>query len=273
MGMWSNRQGFNKVALVNETQARRLCEQRCTQNPDVPRLRHIATVGAYDGVIGGAGVDSRRLTAVMAYLLQSGFMIDPDFQVDVVNFRQSRDFLREETKADMVFVSFILASVLRNTLVYDVHLNAVAEQSQDYRHTYGIALSDRHNIEVWRRRIAQSGAEMVVTYGGKDEIGTHNLCVTTINHAKGLDDIVPLIKTPQHQIALHARHVADDKDVGGFEMKTNTPISVLYNNAANDLPMPWLGFAARVDYLKNAAPALSDKTTLGGAGRHIARFS
>lgn len=262
------RDDFNKVALLDETQARALCAKLCAANPEAPRLKTIASVGAYDATIGGPGVDSRRLTAVLTYLLQSGVMIDPDFEIDIINFRQNRDFLREETKADLVFVSFILSRHVRGIQTYDRSVPEQAEKSDDYRFVYGMTLSELHNLEAWRARIEQSGAKIIATYGGKDEIGTHNLRGDDNKHR-----IKTLIETPNHSMAYHANVVGSDKDVGGFELETNKDLAFLYNGAANDLPMPWLGFAARTDYLRQAAcagPGFSHDTVLGRTARHLA---
>lgn len=262
------RDDFNKVALLDETQARALCAKLCAANPEAPRLKKIASVGAYDAVIGGPGVDSRRLTAVMTYLLQSGVMIDPDFEIDIINFRQNRDFLREDTRADLVFVSFILSRHMTGVMMYDRKLNDVAEKSEDYRFAYGVALSEFHNLHAWRERIEQSGAKIIATYGGKDEIGTHNLRGDDNKHR-----IKTLIETPQFSMAYHAHVIPNDKNVGGFELETNKGLAFLYNGAANDLPMPWLGFAARADYLRQAAcsgSGFSNTTVLGRTARHLA---
>ncbi len=263
--MGQGKDDFNRFALVDEMQARRLCERLCADNPDLPRLRNIASVGSYDGVVGGPGVDSRRLTGVMSYLLQSGFMIDPDFNIDVINFRQKRDFLIEETKADLVFVSFILARRVRGTLVYGQTMNEHAEKAHDYRMVYGLALSDQHDLTKWKNRIEGSGAKIVATYGGQDEIGTHNLR----DEPHTPQRLQTLIKTPQYSMGHYASVVEGDKNVGGFELETKSNLSFLYNNAANDLPMPWLGFTARPDYLRRAAPGLSGETALGRAARHF----
>jgi hypothetical protein len=263
------RDDFNKVALLDEAQARELCAKLCAANPEAPRLKKIASVGAYDAVIGGPGVDSRRLTAVMTYLLQSGVMIDPDFEIDIINFRQKRDFLREDTKADLVFVSFILSRHVSGVQTYDRSVPERAEQSADYRFVYGMTLSELHNLEAWRARIEQSGAKIIATYGGKDEIGTHNLRNDGNGHK-----IKTLIQTPQHSMAYHASAVGGDKNIGGFELETRKDLTFLYNGAANDLPMPWLGFAARADYLRNAAcagPGFSEETALGRTAKHLAR--
>ncbi|MGZ9109254.1 MAG: hypothetical protein ACXW4B_10610 [Micavibrio sp.] len=250
--MFKLRDFFNDMALSNEAQARRLCERLCTALPDLPRLKTIASVGAYDAEIGADMVDSKRLTGVMSYLLRSGFLIDPDFTLDAINFRQRRDFLLEENKADLVFVSFILERHQYGTLVYDESLSDAADKVQNDRAYYGLALSQKHRGDAWKNRLEASGAQVVVTYGGADEIGTQTFC----NDDK--DAFTPVIRTPRHRICNVIR-----RDGGPRDLEKGVNLKTLYNDAANDLPMPWLGFAARPGYLKDAAPGLSAETLLG----------
>jgi len=251
--MFKLRDLFNDMALSNEAQARRLCDKLCTALPDQPRLKTIASVGAFDAEIGADMVDSKRLTGVMSYLLRSGFLIDPDFTIDAVNFVKKRDFLKEDNQADLVFVSFILERQQYGTVVYDERMAEIAEQANSPRSYFGVALSRLHRAEIWRNRIESAGAQMVVTYGGRDEIGTHTLC-----DRNNQDKILPLIGTPSQRIAQYAVWKGKEPD-----LESRADLKTLYNNAANDLPMPWLGFAARPDYLKAVAPGLSQDTVLG----------
>lgn len=258
MAKW--RDIFNGVALYNEAQARRLCDKICKAYPGQPRLKTIAAVGAYDAEIGGKTADSKRLTGVMTYLLQSGCLIDPDFDIDVVNFRQKRDFLNEDKQADLVFISFILARHVRGSRLYDeTRMNDLVEEA-DWRSYYGLTLSPQHQAEAWQRRIESCAAKMVVTYGGSDEIGTQTLCVDG-----NRDALLPVIPTPP----LRVRGFIGDKKSWDSGFGEGADLKLLYNNTANDLPMPWLGFAAAADYLKVAASGLSPATSLGRHARAL----
>lgn len=246
---------------MNETKMRDECARVCDAVPELPRIKTIAAVGSYDAVIGGRGVDSQRLTGVLTYLLQSGVRIDPDFKIDVVNFREKRDFLTEDKEADMVFVSLILAQhVFRATYDYSERLNELAKERSDYRYVFGMAISKANSALAWNKRMAGAGTKVIATYGGPHEIGTHNVCA--VDNEKAFKTLIP---TPQHSMWEHVEKVDGDKDVGGFTLNTKDSVnlSLLYNDAANDLPMPWLGFAASPAYLKDAQEGLSADTTFG----------
>lgn len=259
-------QDMFQQSATGDADFRKVCDELCTAQPEQPRLKTIAAVGAYDATIGGKGVDSRRLTGVVTYLLQSGILIDPAFDIDVVNFREKRDFLIEDKSADLVFISLILAQhIFRATYYYSERLNELAAQRRDYRYIFGTALSTENSATAWKKRIQGAGAKVVATFGGKDEIGTHTL-------AANINDVslLTLIKTPDAHMALHVDKEDGDPDDGGFELRTKTELSRLYNLAAYDLPMPWLGFAAAPAYLGQVKNGLSDKTVLGVNARRIA---
>lgn len=239
------------------------CGRLCEAMPELPRIKTIAAVGAYDGQIGGIGTDSRRLTGIMSYLLQSGVAIDPSFEIDVINFRERRNFLDEDKKADLLFIAFILACS-KNTIPYHTGLNKEARY-HDYRSVFGLALSPKHTPDTWRERILACDAKMIATFGGVSEIGTHILC-----EDKEESGLRALIDTPK--FSLHNRAVMEsiNPKYGGYVLKTKTSLATLYNNAANDLPLPWLGFAGTPAYIKAAGPFLSEETTLGRNARAMA---
>lgn len=255
---------FKGVALSDETNARRQCERLCNDFPDLPRLKTIAAVGAYDAVIGGKRADSRRLTGIMSYLMHSTILIDPNFSIDVVNFSNKRNFLEEDKKYDLVFISFILRQALRGTFVYgsrqkeELSLRGLA----DFRGYYGVALSKDHNDAAWQGRVSSCDAKVIATYGGASEIGTQVLC-----DGQNDNGFVPLIDTPDKKVC----HFSARKWNKYLEpdLESYASLTLLYNNAANDLPMPWLGFAAASGYLKTIAPYLSQETTLGRNARAL----
>lgn len=264
MGKWLDI--FNRAARYDEKQARRDCGALCEAAPEQPRLKTIAAVGAYDAVIGGDRADSRRLTAIMSYLLRSGVLIDPDFSIDIVNLSDKRDFLSEDKKYDLVFVSFILHAYHRGTFVYsDRSLQKnMSSDPRRLRNFYGLALSKNHNHGLWQDKMSSCAAKMIATYGGSDEIGTQTLC-----GPRNAATIIPLIETPDKRVCDYSgrrwnRYLEPDLESG-------VDLGVLYNNAANDLPMPWLGFAAERAYLQTIAGALSPRTSLGQKGRMIGR--
>ena len=260
------RELFNKTALHDEAQARKVCEQSCAAHPDLPRLKTIAAVGAYDAEIGGKAEDSRRLTAVMGYLLRSGFLIDPDFSIDVVNFSNGRDFLKERTQVDLVFVSFILAQHLRSTYIYDENVRRMARvlpaNPDPWFHLspiFGCALSRHHGKEEWRERLLGCVPKMAVTYGGQQEISTQILCAD--ENAKWL---APLINTPSFKVSDFSTRRADST----FDKEGGVNIRKLYKDATADVPLPWLGFAGSKDYVRATQDSLS-RTMLARRARAL----
>jgi len=256
-------QDMFQQSATGETDFRRVCEELCNARPEQPRLKTIAAVGAYDAQIGGHGVDSKRLTGIVTYLLQSGILIDPDFSVDVVNFREKRNFLEEDKKADLVFVALILANHIwrmhRETHDFSDRIHDLAYRSHDYRAVLGMTLSHDHTHVAWEKRIAEAGAKIIATYGGQYELGTHNLCREDTTQS-----FRTLIATPGYTMNdAYVERLDSDKSVGGYELKDKAGLAFLYNKAANDLPMPWLGFAASPGYLEEAKGGLSEETTLG----------
>lgn len=256
---------FKGSAIRNEAQARRLCERACKNAPDLPRIKTIAAVGAYDAVIGGPRSDSKRLTGVMSYLMRSGALIDPDFSIDLVNFSVNRDFLKEDKRYDLVFISYILRDQLRGTMIYD----GDSARKKDFpnllasRSFFGVALSKDHNDRSWQQRISDCHPKVVATYGGQAEIGTHSLCAD-----QNADVIIPVIDTPHHKASRFS--MCRWNDYYEIDLESRASLKMLYNNAANDLPMPWLGFAAAPSYLKDIAPHLSTETTFGrNSQKHI----
>ena len=254
---------FNLNALTDEAQARRVCERACKKAPDLPRIKAIAAVGAYDAVIGGPRCDSKRLTGVMSYVMRSGALVDPDFSIDLVNFSVNRNFLEEDRKYDLVFISFILREHLKGTFVYNGGGEARSNFSNllAFRRFYGVALSENHNDNNWQQRISACDARIVATYGGVTEIGTHSLCTD-----QNIQAIIPVIDTPLYK----ASHFSARRWNRHFEpdLESRACLKTLYNNAANDLPMPWLGFAAAPSYLKAVAPYLSTESAFGRNARN-----
>lgn len=258
---------FNNSVLQDEQQARAVCERLCNARPDLPRVKTVAAVGSYDAVIGGTAEDSRRLTAVMAYMLRSGFLIDPDFSIDVVNFSKRRDFLAEKKTADLVFVSFILAQHLSSTSIYGKDVDRMAKALPEnpdpwfqLAPIFGRALSRHHNEQAWQERLAACAPKMVVTYGGQHEISTQVLC--------GGDNkswLVPVIDTPRHEAAAFAVQRRNSS----YDMESRAKVTTLYDDARADVPLPWLGFAGNRAYVAAMRDHLSAVTMLGRRARDL----
>ena len=224
---------------INEESFRARCAEACARYPDLPRLKTIAAVGAYDAEIGGDGKDSMRLTNVMDYALRSGFLIDPDFEIDIVNFREGRDFLFEDKPVDLVFVSYIIAGSYSFLPEFRKGQALITDQ---------VSLCDiisRRNDKIeWAHHIDDIGAKLIATYGGHLEVNAQ-----TFGGEYELDYDV-LIPSP------------DEECMGLYVARQD--MQALYPTLPKiDIPQCWLGFSARHDFLQAVAPALNKDTTLG----------
>lgn len=171
--------------IATEEAFRASCARRCADPAlkDLPVLRRIAAVGALGFTFGGATQDDRIIRNVLVHAHRAGLKISGDYEVDCVNFMQRRDFLKERWKYDIVAVCFIIGfpklKQLNNPL--QIFESSVPEAAQNL----GFMLSPDHSAMRWRERIHDSGARLVATYGGKDEISTRDL------HGSGLTEILP----------------------------------------------------------------------------------
>lgn len=228
---------MSRDPIINEEKFRARCAEACVRHPDLPRLKSIAAVGVYDAVIGGDGTDSERLTATLDYIQRSGFLIDPDFIIDPINFREGRDFLFEDKPVDLVFVSYILAGA--QAPYFWAH-DAQKFNPDEISYT----VSRRGCRGGWANHIDEIGAKMVVTYGGHLEVNAQTF-------GSGYsDDFAVLIPSP------------DEECMG--RIVPASQIKPLYPTLPKiDLPWGWFGFSAQRDFLMATKPSLHTKTCLG----------
>lgn len=227
---------------LNEKALRQRCHELCDQFPGLPRLRTIAAVGALtepnDAGIVLSHRDSMRMNLTLGYLLKSGFLIDPDFEIDAVNFREGRNFLDEDKPADLIYVAYILRDMDRFTKKFERY--GVPEDECELIEM----LSARHFPEEWTDRARQAGAKMIFTYGGRYEIHAGYF------QDNGADQpYTVLIESPWDECA------------GGFdkgELKAQYP-----DYKGIDVPLVGLGFSADENYLRATAPSINSTTCLG----------
>lgn len=224
---------------MTEEQFRECCLEFCRKFPHLPRLKTIAVVGGYDAEIGGVGVDSRRLTDVLTYLLRSGVPLDPAFEIDLINFREGRDFLFEKTQADLIFVSNIISGRF-NCLPVFWAANAGKISNLEL-----ITTVSRRNVpDCWAHRLDVAGAKLVATFGGKVEI---NAQIFGDTYGLGFTVLIP---SPEQECCSRYTSSCDLKH--------------LYPTLKNiDLPQGWLGFAADKEFLKSISSSLDRSTCLG----------
>lgn len=222
-----------------EMNFRQRCGELCRQFRGVSSLKKISFVGAYDAVIGGHQKDSYRLTKILEYLLKSGVLIDPEFEIDVVNFREGRDFLNETSQVDLVIVSYIIAGRHYYDRLFSPH------KVGSYSNLDLIDLVSSKNVEdCWLERIEEAKAKFIVTYGGNVEVRAQ---IFSDDYGINFTVLVP----------------SPDEECAGSSVPLDKIIE-LYPDIKNiDLPIGWLGFSAEKDYLRQIAPALNNQTCLG----------
>jgi len=222
---------------VNAVEAyfRELCAVRAAELPaGTPMIKTIAAVGALDGEFGGNEKDSAIMTQMLRYFLKTGIPIDPAFEVDVVNFRENRDFLAETKQADLVFVAYIIREhVMRVTKCF----NTAGGRPDTDLDRLSVTLSPNHREEKWNARAKIAGAKLVLTQGGLFEIGS-----------RSFPDFQPLIDSPTKY---------------GTEKDQITETLQSLHGADADFPTPWIGLAADAAYLKAVAPYIEGSTALG----------
>lgn len=225
-----------------ELDFRRRCGELCARFNTVAPLKTISFVGAYDAVIGGEEKDSYRLTQILEYLLKSGVPIDPEFIVDVVNFREGRDFLREDSQTDLVIVSYIIAGRSHYDKLFSKEMVSAYSELDLID-----MVSFRNSESGWLERASEAGAKFVVTYGGNVEISAQ-----IFSDDYGINYKV-LIPSP------------DDECMGRYILQKDIP--ALYPTIKHiDLPMAWLGFSVEKDYLNEMKSSLNSNTALGRQG-------
>lgn len=217
---------------LDEATIRRRCGALRGRFPEEPALRAIAFVGATRCVLGGRDMDSVRMTHALDYLLESEVVIHPDFEIDVVNLFHGRDFLAEETRADLVFVSFI--PNVDHRLFTRIDDQVLAQQRQDPAAPgpardetfFWQSRSSRHAAAAWQTRVLQSGARLLLCFGGSKEVGTPLF--------EGLPYEV-LIPSPGYPCQLPYRQ---------------WPKEQLYDGVDWDVPYKWLAVMAHREYLQ-----------------------
>jgi hypothetical protein len=219
-------------STLDEPALRERCARLAAEIPEQPALRRIIFVGALQCEIGARDMDSLRMTHGLDYLLRSDVAIDPRFEIDIVNLFHGRDFLAESAAADLVFVSFVpnvdhrLFTRLDPTLLEEQR--SALESGHGEARTQSFfwhARSALHGADAWRERVASTGASLVLTVGGRKEIGTQVLA------GGHYEAIVP---TPPFECQPPFRA---------------WPKEQLYEGVMWDVPYKWLGILARGDYL------------------------
>jgi hypothetical protein len=243
------------TTALDEQTLREHCARLVAELPGQPALRRITFVGALECTIGGADMDSVRMTHGLDYLLRSDVVVDPLFEIDIVNLFHGRDFLAEDSTADLLFVSFVPNVEHRlfarlDPAVLEAQRAALAVGSGEARDPsfFWQARSRDHGAASWRDRATATGARLLLTMGGRKEINSQLFAG---------DDWASVIPTPPYECQQPYR---------------SWPKEQLYQGIAWDVPYKWLGVLARPDYLRERPdPAVRPPRTL--LARELARLA
>lgn len=207
------------------------CEEHAKTLPsDVPLIKNIAAVGALDGTFGGTGRDSQFLTTMMQYLQHSGVAFDPDFEIDVVNFKENRDFFKEDNPIDLLFVAFIIREhIMRVTRTFSKKQEN-GDPSEENINKLSITLSPDHREARWDAHARERGAKVILTHGGTYEINT-----------RSFTSYPSVIETPNF--------------LGLTEQKESMSLAEQFGRSV-DYPTGWFGVCADEDYLAQVRPHL-----------------
>lgn len=273
---------FDFTTIQNEADFRRLCATYSDTNTE-SCLQNIAFVGAHDAEIGVQHKpDSRRLTAALVYMLQSGFIFDKDFEIDIINFQDKRDFLTEQKPYDVVFISLIRNQrgdenpnyKPPNYSVFSSKLNETI--LGNWQQTASM-VSPHHAPDAWLKRARQARAKVIVTFGTQnDEIGTDMFCCPDLS-----GDTRPYIMQTGARVSNafpHDNEITDPNESQLVNVAPYTPLidspeispavtadvlAALEAEGAQDVPLQGLGFCVDQNFLRRNLRDFNRDTFLG----------
>ena len=202
--------------IATEDAFRTSCARRCADPAlkDLPVLRRIAAVGALGFTFGGETQDDRVIRNFLTHAHRAGLKISGDYEVDCVNFMQKRDFLKERWKYDVVAVCFIIGfpKMERLNSPLQTYESSISGAPQNL----GFMLSSDHNAVRWQERVRDSGAHLVMTYGGKDEINTRDLMIK--------DSLVEILPSTQSHVQFSQGYLARPEFVDMYRTHPVQPL-------------------------------------------------
>ena len=242
------------IEQLDELTLRRRCAELCETLPEIPRIKTIAHVGALDCMLGAKDVDSVRMARALDYLLRSGVVVDPEFEIDVINLYHGRDFLAEDSKADMVFVSFVpnvdhrLFPIIEAEVLASQKKELESGRESQERSFFWHGRSSRHRASEWYRRVCAADCRLLLTFGGEKEVKTQLF---------DQPPFVTVIPTPKH--LCHASFFGLSRPE-------------LYQGIDWDIPYKWLGLLVREDVLATRPDpaAFEPRTMLASALAELA---
>lgn len=174
---------------------RPLCQKSCDEvDPSISRLSHISAVGALMNHSGNLSTNDKRFLAhTIQNLLDAGVPISPDFEIDIINLKDNRDFLKETTPTDIIISCWVLnlpffmkpIEFMSNDegRSFDeapcLYSDGSKETQEDYEDRilcsrFGIKASFKAAFPVnsWHKRAVLSGAKIIATIGGIVEVNS-----------------------------------------------------------------------------------------------------
>jgi hypothetical protein len=211
-------------------------------------IRNIGFVGAYNFEYGAEDKDSQRLSKALDYMVKSGVPLSPDFDVDVVNLADKRDYLSEERQYDAVMISFILANQSRLTHIFNPACFQDIKEDTNKKNYLGTAVSPNHFPEKWLERTRSANAKFVITYGSACEVSSSTFSPKYFQgNARPYDCLIP---TPM----LNSCEILWKQDQSEAE--------TFINGKPTDLPLAGLSYCADRQYLSGINGYKHKNTTL-----------
>lgn len=234
----------------DEAALRELCRKSIDRDlKGFKPIEVIHGVGAHGALkLCGAGRDNQFVSSILTYWLRSGIPIDPNFDIRIFNYAVSpENYLDNTEQCDASFMCFLRGKngSFEKARPHNADLEAkrekiIAETSWvefEMRQLFFHVVAPNHSQEKWQRRVEQSGARIVATYGGQNEISTSWLATP---------NLIPIIDTPNVDFN-HETQVECAIDLYGYE---------------TDIPCKWGGVMVRSDAVNDLAGLVNDKTEM-----------
>lgn len=133
--------------------------------------------------------DEAYLSKTIRHLTKLGVKIDPNFEIDIVNLNNGRDFLKEEKKTDLVIVCAVPVFF---DITKDTNTQHIEVQKQ------------------WQNAIKKSGAKIISCFGNKvDRFGGEITSDTLSNNETKV--ILPTDNVPFMPMSILVNEIYYDK--------------------------------------------------------------
>jgi hypothetical protein len=174
------------------------CDKKIVGVEPLKKIMLVGAVPEYETVSAKNGFifedDFKYLEITLKKLRDAGVPISPDFQVDVVNKLEERDFLAEKGKADLIVLCNLPSDPNGAELYWDPTIEAFKNE--------------------WQDRISKTGAKVVATLGVNDEhsfsyknIESGNL--QNVSHSRAKIDMSLITPIFTHSILMTPQYISE----------------------------------------------------------------